>query len=91
VTNFIPGPWRVGDNLDVWQEGGGVVAECFWVSGAISVESADANARLIAAAPDLYEVAARWAAWLRAVPPQHRPPGLVEDLDSALAKADGQS
>ena len=51
---FTPGPWRAGGSLAVWQEAGGVVAQCYWVSGAIGVDVAEANARLISAAPEMY-------------------------------------
>jgi hypothetical protein len=55
VTNHTPGPWRVGrgDKKQVYSDHGGecLVAEC--QSCGDSVSEAYANARLVAAAPDL--------------------------------------
>ena len=49
-----PGPWdSIG--LQVWTAGS-VVAECNWISGQITDEEAMANARLVAAAPEMYAV-----------------------------------
>ena len=84
---FTPGPWRAGGSLAVWQEAGGVVAQCYWVSGAIDVDVAEANARLIAAAPELYEA-------LRLIRAEQRE-GYCCDAtraaaDAALAKAEGK-
>lgn len=55
TSHHTSGPWRASECLTVCQDGGGAIAQCFWVSGAIELEAAEANARLIAAAPDLLE------------------------------------
>lgn len=49
--------WTTGTyavESDVWMPGG-VVANCYWVSGRITAKQARANATLYAAAPDLFE------------------------------------
>lgn len=54
---FTPGPWHV-KNLDkpyVMQENGIALAQ-IWDCSVISREQADANANLIAAAPEMYEL-----------------------------------
>ena len=53
---FTPGPWHVKnrDKPYVMQENGIALAQ-IWDCSVISREQADANARLIAAAPDLYD------------------------------------
>lgn len=55
TSHHTSGPWRASECLTVCQGGGGAIAQCFWVSGAIELEAAEANARLIAAAPEMYD------------------------------------
>lgn len=58
VANFTPGPWRIEDFLikaggDESGERGGIKIAKFGISEILAAED-DANASLIAAAPDLY-------------------------------------
>jgi hypothetical protein len=84
---WTPGPWHTSESLSVWKTGGGAVAQCFWVSGAISIETAEANAALIAAAPDLYEALAEAAAKFRAYEQLHAAKGTVDGAQKAAANA----
>lgn len=63
-TPFTPGPWlikraeiRIDDEYDyaIYDTGHQVIAEAFGRSGVSDFPPAEANARLISAAPDLYE------------------------------------
>ena len=69
-VKFTPGPWRIfGESctgeIDIvgplhtasseWEDDGGIYHQ--WIAGAyLGLEEAEANARLIAAAPAMYEV-----------------------------------
>ncbi|PAL21022.1 hypothetical protein [Acetobacter syzygii] len=57
-TQFTPGPWRVrfGNIGHVTAENGALVAKCQRLTSLCNLQ---ANARLIAAAPDLYEALER--------------------------------
>jgi hypothetical protein len=55
---------------------------------AIDAEKA-ANARLIAAAPDLLEACLLFARWAQATDDFRYPPGSLQQLHAAIAKAKG--
>lgn len=62
ATKFTPGPWYamagqgpISDQAAVFDEGDDLIADCRPIDDDVrSVEENQANARLIAAAPDLY-------------------------------------
>lgn len=81
---FTPGPWKARMNCDV-MAGERMVADC--MSGWL--EENKANARLIAAAPDMYEAA---EAALECLESNGFGKAYVEDLlRTALRKARGES
>ncbi len=55
MSKHTPGPWKVGlpSIPDVFADDNRLIAECY--SPRISMKERQANARLIAAAPDLLE------------------------------------
>ncbi len=55
MSEWTKGDWEADGNMGVFAAGGGLVAQCYYVSSAITVEQAQANARLIAAAPTMAE------------------------------------
>lgn len=60
-----PGPWRrIGHRTIAADRGGRLVTICEVFSGAGTLEEADANEALIAAAPALYLAAAEVAGWI---------------------------
>lgn len=53
ITEHTPGPWRVGDRepyVEIW---GPMLMNAYPVLASMEAEPREANARLIAAAPDL--------------------------------------
>ena len=57
-TKHTPGPWCVNDNLYITDEGGITVAAAMVNpnhNGKVQRDIADANARLVASAPDLLD------------------------------------
>jgi len=89
-TKFTPGPWTVGAALNGnWIEFGAdekAVARTFHTH--VGAQAEDANAHLIAAAPDLYEALAECRALLDGE--GGMPVGVRERADAALAKARGE-
>ena len=55
MSEWTKGPWETDDNMGVWATGGGMVGQFFHVSMGITLEQAEANARLAAAAPTMAE------------------------------------
>ena len=57
MSEFIPGPWNIGtkNGARVWSENGETLIADADVSESLRKEIKKANARLIAAAPDLLE------------------------------------
>lgn len=98
MNMHTPGPWFVpkenagSSATSVWARGGDVrVADCN--SGAVSLPGKQADARLIAAAPELLD-ACRMAQMLRRLggmlPGSHEVvQSVVEMADAAIAKATG--
>ena len=68
MANFTPGPWVISNLTDIFTESrngkeydGHQIADCYVDyedenDPGITIEEAQANARLIAAAPDMYDV-----------------------------------
>ena len=99
-TKFTPGPWHVG-NQDIYADGSDgddlVICAIGQAGGFRSAEfsvvrgkrsAAEANAHLIAAAPDLYDFLATLC-MMRGIRKNY--PGLVEHSEKALAKARGEA
>lgn len=95
-VKHTPGPWRVasweyaGDDLNVDAKGRGFIC----LAGKRGDGEAEANARLIAAAPELLEGARQVVEW-RDLIRQNYPDmaGLIrgmDDLAAAIAKAEGE-
>jgi GH24 family phage-related lysozyme (muramidase) len=55
MSEWTTGDWETDDNMGVWATGGGMVGQFFHVSMGITLEQAEANARLVAAAPTMAE------------------------------------
>lgn len=72
MTEYTPGPWGLFDGTDIWPinaDGGGYIARLRFRGEAVETATGDrefpeteANARLIAAAPDLLEAAKAFVA-----------------------------
>jgi hypothetical protein len=54
---YTPGPWRLIDSRQIAKSDGGVIATAWWFGnkGTVPKAEAEANAHLIAAAPEMYE------------------------------------
>lgn len=96
-TKFTPGPWFINRSemgIHKYVEariGGGMIQEVACCGPTELHEQSDANARLIAAAPDLYAVveeleesSSYWSEYCV-------PLGIVDRLREALAKARGEA
>lgn len=94
-AKHTPGPWRVEDQrkaISRWvivTGEGGSVAECAPAGPWVSNETADANARLIAAAPDLLEAAKMALEMYRQLQPVGGWQAVHDFLHAAIAKAEG--
>lgn len=93
MSGFTPGPWSVGITTDGYEIE--VVSDirpyvCLVLPGAIE-GVADANARLIAAAPELLEAAQ--AAWtcISELPPTQSSVEVAQLLLAAIDKATGEA
>jgi len=97
---FTPGPWSLSEkyhSVNVRAVDGPYVADCN-ASAAIGWETKQANAHLIAAAPDMYEALRTTSANIRSLGPA----GALDDVpmpyrewlevvEDALSKAEGRS
>ena len=92
-TKFTPGPWTanryVGERDNWFVRGPNDERVCGSGSGPV----VEANARLIAAAPDLYEALTEMMASFddRQINPNFKPQPAVAKAEAALAKARGES
>jgi len=95
-AGHTPGPWEAESDLSVWALGGGIkVAGACGTGGGLTAED-HANARLIAAAPELLtalrelrdECDAAQGPELRQCGSAWR--ALMESADAAIAKAEGR-
>src|SRR4051812_36082664 len=92
-TAHTPGPWLAEANdSSVFDSEGREVADC--LTFPFSGEVAEANARLIAAAPELYEVLREAERQIEYLPNRFEPPANVNQvltrIRAALAKAEGR-
>jgi hypothetical protein len=95
---FTTGPWMVDGGIDVHEAAeGGVckIAQCGHLTSyrrgrEITLAEVEANARLIAAAPDLYEALAQLLDDLDALAPTRPCTQAIEGAQAALAKARGE-
>lgn len=98
-TRFTPGPWRIvserDDELKVKGPQDEWVADCadgFWsdeADGWIMADESEANAHLIAAAPDLYDTLVDLRAALAELDAELHAKAIAV-IDLALAKARGE-
>jgi hypothetical protein len=79
---WTPGPWFVGKDLSIGPNGQGVSV----IVAACDYDHADANAHLIAAAPDLYDALDNL---VRAYHQGKDVYGWIDNAGHALAKAEG--
>ena len=93
MANHTDGPWRVEEDercINVIDAHGGMIADCDWARNEDD-ESSIANARLIAAAPDLKDTALNLVSYVRSLghPDDPTVRALLEMGDAAIAKARG--
>src|SRR4051812_31379349 len=93
-TQHTPGPWRVDGRFVMASKGAGAIAETFPHGPGKTAGTAEANARLIAAAPELLEalklLANRIAPMPRPMMHQMSDTELVTMADAVVAKAEGK-
>lgn len=87
--SHTPGPWTVGDKRGVWV-GPVVMADGGKKGVAFVVGESDANARLIAAAPDLLSALKAHLPWDEDYGPVQGW-GIWQDAIDAINKAEGRS
>jgi len=102
-TKWTPGPWRVSsespriiqkDYRAIGSDAGFLIASTMGRDNSgfyASEQEADANANLIAAAPELYDVCERLLDAVPYVSEYDVPMGLWDDIRAALAKARGEA
>ena len=101
MTKHTPGPWSVSERVTILA-GNKQVARALGAiqpDSRVSHEAADANARLIAAAPELLVIAERFVRWhdgfatneASAFEKTQQHMALMEEARAAIAKAEGRS
>lgn len=92
MSDHTPGPWFVGDKRGVWV-GPVVMADDGKRGVAFVVGESDANARLLAAAPDLLAALKAHIPWKLAGQPDEPPQGwgIWQDAIDAINKAEGRA
>ena len=97
VSKYTPGPWRVSDGDDLWVAGpistDNVICDIVPRDADSYTEEDEANAALIAAAPDLLEACKRAlsGAWLHATSGHSDAVAVHDELRAAIARATGAS
>lgn len=82
-----PGPWSVGSHRSI-QSPAGTICETYSHMG---IEEADANERLIAAAPELLAAMRAFLQHSVDVPFKHLPMEVMRPMMEAVAKATGKA
>lgn len=92
MSDHTPGPWSVGEKRGVWV-GPVVMADDGKRGVAFVVGESDANARLLAAAPDLLAALKAHIPWKTAGQPDEPPQGwgIWQDAIDAINKAEGRA
>lgn len=90
MPNWTPGPWRVGTHHQILSTGGdnrcaGIVSYNSWMG----IEEAEANAHLIAAAPDMYAALEQLVNTAASYQPHFY--NELKQARAALAKARGET
>jgi hypothetical protein len=95
MSKHTQGPWKIDwyicreDGKELWRVprsiGPASTDHCHWAGRYITVDEADAN--LIAAAPDLLEALKSTRAFVNSVAPHG---GLFERINAAIARAEGK-
>ena len=83
MAQHTPGPWTENTHWEIYAENGKHLAIVSWQFP--DVKEGIANANLIAAAPDLLEVAETMVTYERSLPPK-----FVDMAREAIAKAKGE-
>lgn len=94
VMAHTPGPWKVVDRFYVWTDDDvscEVAKVCDENLDDDMLAQADADARLIAAAPGLLAALKDCVEWLESVPLGDAPQRSVQNARSVIAKAEGRS
>lgn len=91
LTQHTPGLWTIGPRREIFGQAFDSSARqiCDKVRGG-SPEAADANARLIAAAPELYKACRDYMDWLERVPDRECVIAVIENMRAAIAKVEGR-
>lgn len=98
MTEYTPGPWGLFDGTDIWPinaDGGGYIARLRFRGRAVETDGdrgfpeTEANARLIAAAPDLLEAAKAARERIKWLPNIPENAEAMDALDAAIAAAEG--
>jgi len=86
MNKHTPGPWSVDDPHQIWAESAGEYVAITRVEDweTIPREQAEANARLIATAPDLLEALNELIGWQTTAPHE-----AIQAAKAAIAKATG--
>ena len=93
-TKFTPGPWKISEYRN--SHSMIIVGSDEWDVAEVGYPNRDANAHLIAAAPDLYKALANLEPYLDAIVcyastiEEHPPNGFILETKAALAKARGE-
>jgi len=89
AAQHTPGPWAVFNGTDIFPDndlgGDRHIADCFPVQDGIPYAEREANARLIAAAPDLLKALTNCLSFLRAK--GHGDTLVAEAAEAIIAKA----
>lgn len=96
MSGHTLGPWHVcGEDVAshrwvIAQADGSSVADCSPVGPWLPDETADANGRLIAAAPELLEALTAAREWMRGDKWRNSWEAIMRGIDAAIAKATGE-
>jgi hypothetical protein len=96
MSRHTPGPWHaeLDETYSVRAQHGGIVAQIHHLKGRhglggrVGSAEAAANASVIAAAPELLDACLLFARWAQATSDFRYPPGSLQRLHEAIAKAE---